>query len=51
MFKEIGDERTFNGILNQITDNIQRGRLKAGGCASGRTNDGRDNGSVPTGST
>ena len=30
MFKEIGDERTFNGILNQITDNIQRGRLKAG---------------------
>ena len=33
MFKEIGDERTFNGILDQIT------------------NDGRDNGSVPTGST
>ena len=30
MFKEIGDERTFNGILNQITDNIQSGRLKAG---------------------
>ena len=30
MFKEIGDERTFNGILNQIMDNIQSGRLKAG---------------------
>ena len=30
MFKEIGDERTFNGILDQITDNIQSGRLKAG---------------------
>ena len=30
MFKEIGNERTFNGILNQITDNIQSGRLKAG---------------------
>ena len=23
MFKEIGDERAFNGILNQIIENIQ----------------------------
>ena len=23
MFKKIGDERAFNGILNQIIDNIQ----------------------------
>ena len=30
MFKEIGDERAFNGILNQIIDNIQNGKLKAG---------------------
>lgn len=30
MFKEIGDERAFNGILNQIIDNIQNGELKAG---------------------
>lgn len=30
MFKEIGDERAFNGILNQIIENIQSGRLKAG---------------------
>lgn len=30
MFKEIGDERAFNGILEQIIDNIQKGNLKAG---------------------
>ena len=30
MFKEIGDERAFNGILNQIIENIQNGNLKAG---------------------
>ena len=30
MFKEIGDERAFNGILNQIIENIQNGSLKAG---------------------
>ncbi|MBU5480341.1 FadR/GntR family transcriptional regulator [Blautia sp. MSJ-19] len=30
MFKEIGNERAFNGILNQIIENIQNGRLKAG---------------------
>ena len=30
MFKEIKDEKTFNGILSQIIDNIQNGRLKAG---------------------
>lgn len=30
MFKEIEDDRAFNGILNQIIDNIQNGRLKAG---------------------
>lgn len=30
MFKKIGDERAFNGILNQIIDNIQNGKLKAG---------------------
>ena len=30
MFKEIRDERTFNGILNQIIENIQNGSLKAG---------------------
>lgn len=30
MFKKIEDDRAFNGILNQIIDNIQNGRLKAG---------------------
>ena len=30
MFKEIGDERAFDGILNQIIENIQNGSLKAG---------------------
>lgn len=30
MFKEIEDDRAFNGILNQIIDNIQSGRLQAG---------------------
>ena len=30
MFKEIRDERAFNGILNQIIENIQNGSLKAG---------------------
>ena len=30
MFKEIRDERTFNGILNQIIENIQNGSLKEG---------------------
>lgn len=30
MFKEIGDERAFNGILNQIIDNIQNGELRSG---------------------
>lgn len=30
MFTEIGEERTFNGILKQIIENIQKGTLKAG---------------------
>ena len=30
MFREIGDERAFDGILNQIIENIQNGSLKAG---------------------
>ena len=30
MFKKIRDERAFNGILNQIIENIQNGSLKAG---------------------
>ena len=30
MFREIGEERTFNGILKQIIENIQTGTLKAG---------------------
>lgn len=30
MFKEIGDERPFEGILKQIIDHIQNGELKAG---------------------
>lgn len=30
MFKEIGEERAFNGILEQIIDNIQKGKLNAG---------------------
>lgn len=30
MFREIGEERTFNGILKQIIENIQKGTLKAG---------------------
>ena len=30
MFKEIRDERAFNGILNQSIENIQNGSLKAG---------------------
>ena len=30
MFKEIKDEKAFDGILNQIIDNIQNGHLKAG---------------------
>lgn len=29
MFKEIKDEKAFDGILNQIIDNIQNGHLKA----------------------
>ena len=28
MFKEIGEERPFNGILKQIIENIQSGKLK-----------------------
>lgn len=28
MFKEIKDEKAFDGILNQIIDNIQNGHLK-----------------------
>ena len=30
MFKEIGEEKTFNGILKQIIENIQNGKLKPG---------------------
>ena len=30
MFREIGNERAFDGILNQIIENIQNGSLKAG---------------------
>lgn len=30
MFKKIGEERAFDGILKQIIENIQTGRLKAG---------------------
>lgn len=30
MFKEIGEERPFNGILKQIIENIQGGKLKPG---------------------
>ena len=30
MFKEIGEERPFNGILKQIIENIQSGKLKSG---------------------
>lgn len=30
MFKEIGEERPFNGILRQIIENIQSGKLKPG---------------------
>ena len=30
MFREIGEERAFNGILEQIIENIQNGSLKAG---------------------
>ena len=30
MFKEIKDEKAFDGILNQIIENIQNGHLKAG---------------------
>lgn len=30
MFKKIGDERAFKGILEQIIENIQNGNLKAG---------------------
>ena len=30
MFKEIGEERPFNGILKQIIENIQSGKLKPG---------------------
>ena len=34
MFREIGDERAFDGILNQIIENIQNGNLKAGAALS-----------------
>lgn len=30
MFKEIEEKKTFNGILNQVIDNIQNGKLKPG---------------------
>lgn len=30
MFRKIGEERAFDGILKQIIDNIQTGKLKAG---------------------
>ena len=30
MFREIGEERAFDGILKQIIENIQTGNLKAG---------------------
>ena len=30
MFKEIGEEKTFNEILKQIIENIQNGKLKPG---------------------
>ena len=30
MFKEIKNEKAFDGILNQIIENIQNGHLKAG---------------------
>ena len=30
MFREIGEERAFNGILEQIIENVQNGSLKAG---------------------
>lgn len=50
MFKEIKDEKAFDGILNQIIDNIQR-TSESRRCASGRKNDGRDDGSIQTGGT
>ena len=51
MFKEIKDEKAFDGILNQIIDNIQNGHLKAGDALPDRKNDGRDDGSIQTGGT
>ena len=39
MFKEIRDERAFNGILNQIIENIQNGSLKAGDALGGADNE------------
>ena len=44
MFRKIGEERAFDGILKQIIENIQTGRLKAGRRASGGKNYGRDDG-------
>ena len=47
MFKEIKDEKAFDGILNQIIDNISKWTSESRRCASGRKNDGRDDGEYP----
>ena len=46
MFREIGEERAFDGILKQIIENIQTGNLKAGAALPAETNHGRDNGGI-----
>ena len=47
MFKEIKNEKAFDGILNQIIENIQNGHLKAGDALPAE----RDDGSIQTGGT
>ena len=50
MFKEIRDERAFNGILNQIIENIQNGSLKAGDALPAERTMAEIMGSIQTGS-
>lgn len=51
MFKEIKDEKAFDGILNQIIDNIQNGHLKAGDALPAERTMAETMGSIQTGGT
>ena len=49
MFKEIGDERAFNGIKSDHREHSEW-QSQSGSCPSGRADNGGDHGSVQTGS-